>query len=407
MKMVKRWLSLVLALALALSCLLAGSLVSADNTCAVCDGTGRCTVSSCSNGRCVYCNGTGRDLCSKCNGSGHCTRCNGQGGWNEGFVWKDCFSCSGTGNCSLCHGMGGNRCIICGGTGDCRICNGTGICPGCNGTGKIGTSQPAETTPPATEPTQPVVETISITFSGNGGSGAMAGQTATSGSPYTLPECTFTPPAGKCFKAWSVNGTEYAPGSAVTLWAGTTVSALWKDMPASGFSDVPDDAWFATPVIWSVENQITSGTSATTFSPNQVCTLAQILTLLARAYDASPSTIPNPFTDVSEDAFYYQSVLWAYEQGMVSGGALAPDAPCTRAMAVTYLWKAAGSPVLQSGTGFSDVPASSPYAQAVSWAVAQGITSGTTDTTFSPDKTCTRAEIVMFLYRSLTGASGV
>ena len=183
MKMVKRWLSLVLALALALSCLLAGSLVSADNTCAVCDGTGRCTVSSCSNGRCVYCNGTGRDPCSKCNGSGHCTRCNGQGGWNEGFVWKDCFSCSGTGNCSLCHGMGGNRCIICGGTGDCRICNGTGICPGCNGTGKIGTSQPAETTPPATEPTQPVVETISITFSGNGGGVDMAGQTATSCRP--------------------------------------------------------------------------------------------------------------------------------------------------------------------------------------------------------------------------------
>lgn len=402
----KKWIACMLALVLVLACLPVGTL-AAGGVCAMCDGTGRCTSSSCNNGRCTYCNGTGKDECTKCHGSGLCVRCDGRGGWNEGLRWKKCYSCSGMGRCTRCSGMGGSRCIFCGATGDCRICFGKGYCPLCKGTGKLGGNGSGTSTQP-TQPPQPTptpVKTFTVTFSSNGGSGTMANQTATNTSRFTLPTCTFTPPAGQYFKAWSINGNQFPEGQPVTLWTDTTIQAVWQNLPSSGFRDVPDGVWFTQPVIWAVNNGITSGTGTNTFSPNQICTVAQILTLLAKAYDAPKPAIANPFSDVSLNSYYYDSVLWAYQQGIVSGSTLGPDQNCTRSMVVTYLWKAAGSPTPQSTASFTDVPSTAPYAQAVSWAVEQGITSGTSATAFSPDKTCTRAEIVMFLYRSLNGAS--
>lgn len=173
--------------------------------------------------------------------------------------------------------------------------------------------------------------------------------------------------------------------------------------PAStvgGFSDVREDQYYADAVLWAVENGITSGTTASTFSPNNTCTTAQILTFLWRANGSPAISGGNPFTDVSASAYYYQAARWAREKGLISGSAFNGDTPCTRAATVTYLWKLAGQPSA-GASGFTDVPSSASYAQAVAWAVREGITSGTSASTFSPDNTCTRAQIVTFLYRDM------
>lgn len=165
------------------------------------------------------------------------------------------------------------------------------------------------------------------------------------------------------------------------------------------FTDVPDGSWFAAPVQWAVEQEITNGTSATTFSPNETCTKAQVLTFLWRAFGSEDPAPARPFTDISGGTFYYKAALWAYENGMVDAGSFQPNAPCTRSMAVTYLWRAAGSPAVAADTAFTDVPAD--CAQAVAWAVAHGVTNGMSETSFAPGLTCTRAQIVAFLYRDL------
>ena len=183
----------------------------------------------------------------------------------------------------------------------------------------------------------------------------------------------------------------------------------WAALPAGveppvptvgGFSDVRENAYYADAVLWAVENGITSGTSATTFSPNNTCTTAQILTFLWRANGSPAASGGNPFTDVSASAYYYQAARWAREKGLISGSAFNGDTPCTRAATVTYLWKLAGQPSA-GASGFTDVPSSASYAQAVAWAVQEGITSGTSASTFSPNNTCTRAQIVTFLYRDM------
>ncbi len=164
-----------------------------------------------------------------------------------------------------------------------------------------------------------------------------------------------------------------------------------------GFDDVHKGDYFAQPLTWAVENKITSGTSDTAFSPNQTCTVAQILTFLSRAKGSPEPAGTADVPGVDTGAYYYKPAAWALEQGLTDS--FSPDAPCTRSMVVSYLWKLAGSPA--AGTSkFTDVPAGAAYAQAVAWAVEQGITSGTSDTTFSPDDTCTRGQIVSFLYRA-------
>ena len=170
-------------------------------------------------------------------------------------------------------------------------------------------------------------------------------------------------------------------------------------VPAAGsFTDVKEDDYFAQSVQWAVEKNITSGTSKTTFSPKQNCTVAQILTFLYRANGSPKPAGASPFTDVTSGDYFADAAAWAYEKGIVSGAAFAGNTPCTRSMAVTYMWKAAGSPGAKSA-GFTDVPAGADYAQAVAWAVEHGITAGTSATTFSPDRICSRGQIVTFLYR--------
>ena len=167
-----------------------------------------------------------------------------------------------------------------------------------------------------------------------------------------------------------------------------------------GFTDVKKTDWFAEPVLWAVEKNITAGTSDTTFSPNADCTTAQILSFLWRANGSPKPTMVNPFSDVKSGDWYADAAAWAYEKGLVSGTAFGGDTLCTRSMAVTYMWKAAGSPSARAAS-FTDVSAGAEYADAVAWAVEQGVTAGTSDTTFSPDSVCTRGQIVSFLYRGL------
>ena len=131
------------------------------------------------------------------------------------------------------------------------------------------------------------------------------------------------------------------------------------------------------------------------------CSNAHILTFLWRAYGSPVVNTANSFTDVTEGAYYYQAAQWAKSMGMVSGDKFAPNAPCSRASSVMFMWKAAGSPTVTTKTNFTDIPANADYAMAVAWALENGVTKGTTDTTFSPDRTCTRAQIATFLYRGL------
>lgn len=170
------------------------------------------------------------------------------------------------------------------------------------------------------------------------------------------------------------------------------------------FSDVPSDAFYAEPVKWAVKENITSGTSSTTFSPNETCSVAQILAFLHRANGSVEPTISNPFTDVTSSDWFYKSALWAYEKGLVSGTKFNGNTPCTRSTAVTYLWKLANSPSALAAS-FADVPSNAAYAKAVAWAVSEKITSGTSTSTFSPDEICSRGQIVTFLFRTYANAS--
>jgi len=167
------------------------------------------------------------------------------------------------------------------------------------------------------------------------------------------------------------------------------------------FTDVKSGDYFADAVQWAVEKDITSGTSKTTFSPNETCSKAQILTFLWRANGSPDLTAANPFTDVKTTDYFYKAALWAAEKGLVSGSTFGANTDCTRAMTMEYMWKAAGSPAPAGKADFTDVPASTDYAQAVAWAVENKITSGTGGNNFSPAATCTRGQIVTFLHRAM------
>lgn len=167
----------------------------------------------------------------------------------------------------------------------------------------------------------------------------------------------------------------------------------------AGFNDVRESDVFADAIRWSVEKGIATGTSKTAFSPSTACSRAQVLTFLWRSQGEPEPGIENPFSDVSGKNYYYKAALWAYEKGLIGGTAFQGDTPCTRGDAVSYLWKLAGSPSV-SPAKFSDVADTADYAQAVAWAVEKGVTSGTSKTMFSPEVTCTRGQIVTFLYRA-------
>ena len=172
------------------------------------------------------------------------------------------------------------------------------------------------------------------------------------------------------------------------------------------FVDVKDSACYAMAVQWAVENGITSGTSATTFSPDQVCTRAQIVTFLWRAA-GSPAPVSGQmsFEDVRADAYYYKAVQWAVENGITSGtsaDAFSPDRVCTRAQIAAFLWRSQASPKVENAKmTFADVSGNAYYYNAVLWAVENGVTNGTSATTFSPDQACTRAQCVTFLWKAM------
>ena len=171
-------------------------------------------------------------------------------------------------------------------------------------------------------------------------------------------------------------------------------------LSVSPFTDVAANNYYYTPVRWAVDEGITSGTSATTFSPESTCTRGQVITFLWRAAGCPEPDGPNPFADVTDTDYYCDAAVWAYEEGMVDGTAFAPTAPCTRAMAVEFMWKQAGSPKNRDALSFTDVEDGASYRQAVAWAVEEGVTTGVTETSFAPGNTCTRAQIATFLWRA-------
>ena len=174
--------------------------------------------------------------------------------------------------------------------------------------------------------------------------------------------------------------------------------------PQTGvFVDVATGSYYEDAVDWAVENGITKGTTATTFSPNATCTRAQAVTFLWRAAGSpEPETRAMPFADIPVGSYYYDAVLWAVENGITKGTSdttFSPNMTCSRAQIVAFLWRSEKSPAAGTANPFADVKSTAYYADAVLWAVKENITKGTTSTTFSPNADCTRAQIVTFLYR--------
>ena len=221
---------------------------------------------------------------------------------------------------------------------------------------------------------------------------------------YELDELTVTDANGNEISVRSRGNNQYTftmPRSRVTIEA---TFAEIEEEPDLFFVDVPTSAYYYDAVYWAAENGVTYGTSATTFSPDVIVSRAQMVTFLWRAHGSpEPRSSVNPFTDVSSSAYYYDAVLWAVENGVTNGTSattFSPDATVTRAQAVTFQWRAAGSPAV-SGGSFADVADSAYYAGAVSWAVANGVTNGTGGSNFSPDVGVSRAQAVTFLWRQL------
>ncbi len=173
--------------------------------------------------------------------------------------------------------------------------------------------------------------------------------------------------------------------------------------PAVSFVDVPSDAFYANAVKWAVENEITTGVGNNRFDPNGQCTRGQVVTFLWRAAGKPTVSTNVSFSDVQPGAFYYEAVKWAVANGIttgVGGNRFAPNDSCTRGQVVTFLHRAENSPSVSSVSSFTDVPATAFYYNAVNWAVANGITNGTGNGRFSPNDTCTRGQVVTFLYRA-------
>ena len=186
-----------------------------------------------------------------------------------------------------------------------------------------------------------------------------------------------------------------------------TVSATFapEKTAADYFADVPANSYYADAVLWAAKNGITGGIGNGLFGPNQPCTRAQIVTFLWRAAGSPEPKAMSSFADVSTDAYYAKAVAWAVENGITTGtgdGKFSPDATCTRAQSVTFLFRAIGK-LVDSKAEFSDVLTDSYYANAVAWAVENGVTNGIGDGLFGPDNSCTRAQIVTFLFRAYQG----
>ena len=227
--------------------------------------------------------------------------------------------------------------------------------------------------------------------------------TVTPDKGYTLETLTVTDKNGKEVKLTEKNGkyTFTMPASKVTV----TATFMDDNTMLNFFVDVKASDYYYDAVLWAAQNGITSGTDAEHFSPNQPCTRAQIVTFLWRAAGSPEPKAMSSFADVSTDAYYAKAVAWAVENGITTGtgdGKFSPDATCTRAQSVTFLFRAIGK-LVDSKAEFSDVLTDSYYANAVAWAVENGVTNGIGDGLFGPDNSCTRAQIVTFLFRAYQG----
>ena len=232
--------------------------------------------------------------------------------------------------------------------------------------------------------------------------------TASANSGYAVSDVTVKTAGGDTVKVTDNGNGKYTftmPAANVTVTA-----AFSKTQTTASFADVSSDSYCADAVKWAVENGVTNGTTAAAFSPNAACTRGQIVTFLWRAAGSpAPKTTVNPFTDVAADAYYAKAVLWAVENGVTNGTTAAtfsPDAPCTRAQAVTFLFRGAIANGLEAVTlqelisGFSDAASLPGYAvSAMNWALANGIVQGNGGA-LMPNNTCTRGQIVTFLYRA-------
>ena len=257
----------------------------------------------------------------------------------------------------------------------------------------------------------PGTTTYTVTFNANGHGSAPAPQSVEEGK-------TASKPADPTASGWKFGGwyTEAACANAYNfstpVTADITLYAKWTadgSAPTNPFTDVSESDWFYDAVIWATTQTppITSGTTPTTFAPNKNCSRAEVVQFLWNAAGQPVETgVENPFTDVKDTDWFYNAVMWAVKNNITKGTTpttFAPSKTCTRCEVVQFVWNTKGQP---AGSGdiskFTDVPADSWYAAALSWAIEKGVTSGTTPTTFAPDKKCSRAEIVVFLYNART-----
>ena len=254
---------------------------------------------------------------------------------------------------------------------------------------------------------------VNAAVSGEGGSvaagtkrasrGTTVTVTATAASGYQVAQVSAVDKDGKAVSLTDKGDGVYTfvmPASKVDVTA--RFAQVQKPEEKDPYGDVSKDSYYYDAVKWAAETGVTTGVGDGLFAPEWVCTRGQIVTFLWRASGSpAPKATELPFTDVAADAYYAQAVLWAVEKGITNGTSettFSPDQTCTRAHAEAFLYRMSGSPAA-AGSTFSDVAADAYYSTAVAWAVEKGITNGTSGTTFSPDDTCTRGQIVTFLYR--------
>ena len=234
-------------------------------------------------------------------------------------------------------------------------------------------------------------------------SGSRVTVTVTPDSGYKLGELVVTDKDGKKLELTDKGNGQYT----FTMPSGKVEVAaeFVKEVEVSPFADVATDAYYYDAVKWAVEKGVTNGVSETLFGPDQACTRAQIVTFLWRAAGSPEPKSGSSFADVAADAYYAKAVAWAVENGITKGTSettFHPDETCTRAQGVTFLYRALGK-LAAAQAGFTDVAADSYYADAVNWAAENGVTNGISETLFGPDGSCTRAQIVTFLYRAYQG----
>ena len=268
------------------------------------------------------------------------------------------------------------------------------------------------------DPTNPPAIHYTVSYSPSEGFGSMPTDTVMAGTSFTLPSCAFTPPAGKQFKAWLINGKEYNPGVAYLFTADTTVTAVWQTKETDPgdyknivlpFSDVADTAWYIYPVKYAYATHLMNGYSSTTFGPGHSLTRAQFAQIIYNLEGKPETGSKSGFSDVPAKAWYFDAVNWAADKGMVAGyggGIFAPEKPVTREQIAVMLYRYVVGDEMRTETSalkkFRDAKQISSWAEsAMAWAVEQKIISGMGNGKLAPKVTATRAEIATVFYNYL------